>query len=224
MKNPFENAKPSGSNSEKAKEKLIEKALNTLAKNVEFTSQKEQLSLKERILGGDQNPFQLAQGKVLTDFNAVQVEGSLGIDTREGSVFIKPYLSFKAEQQGKTLGFIQPMGIHLEAIEKGKERRLELAEQVWSGVSQEEKVALALKYIDHKKAVEENGILGLPGLVKEGHYNIKKAEFWKKEHKRIIKNLTELRNAILKGNFIIEMSDTSASLIFSPEKDKKTSK
>jgi len=220
MRNPIENKSAGGKNPEQVREKIVEKVLKTLAKNIEYANDpKESQSLKERLLGADQNPLRLAQGKVLQDFNAVLVEGLMGIRTYEGSVFMKPYLSHKDEQQGKTRINVQPMSIHLDAIEKDKEGRIELAEQIWSGISLEEKVALALKYIDFEIEKRNLWLTDMPRIAKEADWSVSEVKSLTEEYKHDLKIFLELSVAIKKGTFSVEVDDNYASLIFSPKKE-----
>ena len=219
MKNPIENKSVGSQNPEQNKrERLIEKALRTLALNIEFMDQKELISLKDRLLQADQNPLRLAQGKVLSDFNAVQVEGLMGVKTYEGSIFMKPYLSHKDEQHGNMRFNVQPMGIHLEVIEKDKEKRSELAEQIWSGISQEEKVALISKYLDFGTECREKWLADMPRLTREAEWSPSKAKELTEQYQHELEIFLKLDVSIKQKTFVIEIDDQDASLIFSPKK------
>ena len=221
MKSPLENKNTGDSNPDKVRDKLVEKALKTLTLNIEYADQKEPQNLKDKLLKADQNPLRLARGEVLQNFDAVQVEGHIGASDWEGSVFMKPYLSHKDVQHGQTRVNVQPMGINLNILERDKEKRIELAEGIWSGVSLEEKVAIALKYIDWKKATEENGLAAMPEIIKTGDFSVHQTNDWSEQHKRYIKILSELETAIKQGSFTVEINDQDASLIFSPKKENK---
>lgn len=203
------------------REKLIARALNTLTKNIEFIGQKETRSLKRRLLEADQNPMRQASEVVLPDFNKVEVHGNIGAGRYEGSVFLKPYLTHKAREEGRTRIYVQPMGLHLDMLEAEREQRLELAEQIWSGVSKEEKIALASNYIEWKKTTEINGLAHLSTLIKEGDYTEVQAKRFEVQHKHVIQILSELETAVKDNTFSVDTDDEDASLIFSPIKRTK---
>ena len=198
------------------RELLIKKALDTLTRNITYVDQEKSVSLKDRLLQSDQSQLRRRGEGVLFDFNSIFVEGLFGAASREGSIFIKPYLGFNDIQDGTTRMGVQPMGLDLESIETDKNRRHELAERVWSEVSKEQKMALLLNHIEVKKLSEERQIAQNPSLVEEGRISSGLAESWTQDSRRRIQTILNLQNAIAEDSFVIEVSDADASLIFSP--------